>query len=194
MFKLRGQNVTAPMCGEPESWLAGLFQVTGCAVRAGEMDSNPFRCVVTYSLSQVQSTGEVATGTMAVTKTELLSDRARVHICCKTPWGVPDECTVVEILYESLRTLPKPPPMDHGPRIWGKSWEEAFYIPACNTTISFRFLTWQESDDCRMETLVGGPYLGQLREFARLTNGAQSSATNHPARRLISEHCVSTPT
>ena len=131
---------------------------------------------------------------MAVTKTELLSDRARVHICCKTPWGVPDECTVVEILYESLRTLPKPPPMDHGPRMWGKSWEESFYIPARNSTISFRFLTWQESDDCRMEALVGGPYLGQLRGFPMLSNGAESAATKPSVRYQIAEHCVSTAT
>ena len=84
--------------------------------------------------------------------------------------------------------------MDDGPRIWGKSWEESFYIPARNCTISFRFLTWQESDDCRMEALVGGPYLGQLREVPMLSNGAQSAATKHPVRHLIAEHCVSTAT
>jgi hypothetical protein len=131
---------------------------------------------------------------MAVTKTELLSDRARLHIWCKGPWGIPDKYTMVEVLYESLRTLPGPPPMDDGFCEWGKSWEESLYIPARNTTISFRFLTWQETDDCRMEALVGGPYLGQLKEFAMLSNGGQASATKRQAQHLIAEHCASTPT
>jgi hypothetical protein len=122
---------------------------------------------------------------MAITSTELLSDRARVHIWCKGPWGVPDEYTVVEVLYESLRTLSGPPLMDHGDGIWGKSWEESLYIPTHKTTISFRFLTWQETDDCRMEALIGGPYLGQLKEFPMLSNGAQPS---DKPRCLIAEH------
>src|ERR1043166_3218617 len=130
----------------------------------------------------------VGTGTMAVTTTELLSDRARVHIRCKRPWGVPDEHIVVEVPYESLRTLPRPPHMDHGQRIWGRSWEESLYIPSCRTTISFRFLTWQETDDCRMEALIGGPYLGQLRELAMLSNGTPK------VQHLIAQHCASMPT
>jgi hypothetical protein len=121
---------------------------------------------------------------MAIVSTEFLSDRARVHIWCKDPWGVPDEHTVVEVLYDSLRTLPAPPLMDNGRGIWGKSWEESLYIPARHTTISFRFRTWQETDDCRMEALVGGPYLGQLKEFPMLSYGAEPSAV--PERGCLS--------
>ena len=80
---------------------------------------------------------------------------------------------MVEVLYESLRTLSSPPLMDHGHGIWGKSWEESVYIPLHHATISFRFLTWQETDDCRMEALAGGPYLGRLRDFLMLAVGAQ---------------------
>jgi hypothetical protein len=110
---------------------------------------------------------------MAITSTELLSDRARVHIWCKCPWGVDDVYTVLDVLYESLRELRAPPPMNHGHGVWGQSWEESVYIPARHATISFRFRTWQETDDCRMETLIGGPYLGQLRDFPILSNGSQ---------------------
>jgi hypothetical protein len=115
---------------------------------------------------------------MAITDTELLPDRVRVHIWCKAPWGVPDEYTVVEVLYASLRTLPGAPLMDHGHNIWGKSWEESLYIPTHHTTISFRFRTWQETDDCRMEALVGGPYLGQLKAFPMLSNGGGPSSAD----------------
>lgn len=100
---------------------------------------------------------------MAITNTEHLSDRARVHHWCKRPWGVADEYAVVELMYESLQTLQGPPPLDqgyHGCR--REAWEELVYLPARDVTISFHFARWEETDDCSMEALIGGPYLGKL--------------------------------
>ena len=100
---------------------------------------------------------------MVITRTEFLADRVRVYYRCLTPWAAEDERAVVEVLHASLGTLPGAPPLDHGGGIWRESWEESVYIPGCKMTISFRFARWQETDDCRMEALIGGPYLGTLR-------------------------------
>ena len=96
---------------------------------------------------------------MAITHSEYLDDRVRVHTWCKRPWGVPDERRVVEVQYTALQTLSAPPPMDQGHGIWQECWDEEVYIPAHNVSISFRFSRWQEADDCRMEALIAGPYL-----------------------------------
>jgi hypothetical protein len=96
---------------------------------------------------------------MAITKTEFLRDRMRVHYCCTRPWGTPDEYAVVEMTYESLRTLPPSPSLDHGPGEHRETWEESVYIPTQRLTVSFHFAEWEETDDFRMQVLVGGPYL-----------------------------------
>ena len=67
---------------------------------------------------------------------------------------------MVEVLYESIPTLPTLP-ADHGHGEFRECWEESVYVPARNATICLRFARWQETDDCRMEGLVGGPYLSQ---------------------------------
>ena len=100
---------------------------------------------------------------MSITNTEHLSDRARVHHWCKRPWGVADEYAVVEVLYASLPMLPRPPTLDHDYLgCQREAWEEVLYLPVCNVTISFHFARWEETDDCSMEALIGGPYLGKL--------------------------------
>ena len=100
---------------------------------------------------------------MVITHTELLSDRARFHYCCKRPWGVEDEYAIVELMYESLPTLSCPPPLGHGYQgCHRETWEEFVYLPARDVTISFHFARWEETDDCSMEALIGGPYLGKL--------------------------------
>jgi hypothetical protein len=100
---------------------------------------------------------------MAIESAELLSDRVRVHYWCKRPWGSPDEVAVVEVLHEAIRTLPAPPPsLAFGRGQYRRCWEESVYIPAQNVTISLHFAEWQETDDCMMEGLIGGPYLGKL--------------------------------
>ena len=99
---------------------------------------------------------------MAITSTEHLSDRARVHYWCKRPWGVADEYAVVEMMYESLPTLQSPPPLDQGHRgFQPQTWEGFVYLPEYDVTISFHFARWEETDDCSMEALIGGPYLGK---------------------------------
>jgi hypothetical protein len=102
---------------------------------------------------------------MAITETEFLDDRVRVHYNCIKPWATDDERAVVEVLHESLGTMAGAPPLDHGGGIWRESWEESVYIAGCKATISFRFARWQETDDCRMEALIGGPYLGTLGQL-----------------------------
>ena len=103
---------------------------------------------------------------MTITQSEFLSDRVRVHYRCKLPWGVEDEDAVYEITHKSIRKLSSPAPLKHGRREWGESWEESVYVPGCHVTISFQFARWQESDDCCMEGLSGGPYLGKLESGA----------------------------
>ena len=95
---------------------------------------------------------------MAITKTEFLADRLRVHFFCPRPWGSKDEYGVVEVLYETIRTLP-PIPMDEGYLRSRDVWEESVYVPGLHVTVLFRFAKWQETDDCQMHALVGGPYL-----------------------------------
>lgn len=96
---------------------------------------------------------------MAITNTEFLKDRMRVHYCCKRPWGTPDEDALLDVTYESLPTLPPSPSLDHGPGGPRETWEELVYIPTEKLTVSFHFAQWQETDDCRMQAFVGGPYL-----------------------------------
>ena len=95
---------------------------------------------------------------MAITKTEFLNDRLRVHFFCPRPWGSDDEYSVVEVAYETIHEL-SPIPVDQGHGDFREVWEEAVYVPDLQVTLVFRFAKWQETDDCRMEALVGGPYL-----------------------------------
>jgi hypothetical protein len=105
---------------------------------------------------------------MSITHTEHLHDRTRVHLWCKRPWGVADEYGTVELMYESLSALQSPPPLDHGfDGCSRETWEEFVYVPERDVTISFHFARWVETDDCSMESLVGGPYLGK-RVAARM--------------------------
>lgn len=95
---------------------------------------------------------------MAIIKTEFLTDRLRMYYCCARPWGTADEYEVLEVAYGALTSLPGLP-LDHGHGEFRTVWEEQVFIPACKTTICYRFAKWQETDDCRMEGFVGGPYL-----------------------------------
>ena len=102
---------------------------------------------------------------MAITSTEFLRDSVEVHYWCKRPWGVPDEYAVMDVPYESLSKLPCLPPLSHR-RDGGRDvWEEWVDVPARNVRVSFHFARWEESDDCSMEALIGGPYLGKWGEY-----------------------------
>lgn len=93
----------------------------------------------------------------AITKTEFLTDSVRVCFCCRLPWGTSDERSAVDLPYAAISALPVLP-TDHGHGEFRETWEESVYIPTGNVTVVFRFAKWQETDDCRMEALVGGPY------------------------------------
>ncbi len=95
---------------------------------------------------------------MAITKTEFLIDRLRVHFFCPRPWASGDEFGVVEVPYENIRALTTIP-LDEGHGEFREAWVESVYVPSLRVTVLFRFAKWQETDDCRMEGLVGGPYL-----------------------------------
>jgi hypothetical protein len=109
---------------------------------------------------------EAADKVMRITDTEFLFDRVRVHYTCKRPWGVPDEYAVMEVRYDSLDTLPSPPPVTCGPNECREVWEESVYIRTHHATVSFHFAEWEETDDFRMQALIGGPYLGKLNAVA----------------------------
>jgi len=94
----------------------------------------------------------------AITATEFLSDCVRISYFCHRPWGSADEHAVIDLPYASLRDLPAPS-ADHGHGEFRETWEESVYVPPCDATVILRFAKWQETDDCRMEGLVGGPYL-----------------------------------
>ena len=94
-----------------------------------------------------------------ITHLEYLSDRVRIHYQCGTPWGVPDHFAIVELLYESIRSLPSPPALNRGFQDLGVTWEESVYVPVVSATVSLRFAQWEETDDFRMQALIGGPYL-----------------------------------
>jgi hypothetical protein len=99
----------------------------------------------------------------AITRTEFLPDCVRVHFFCHRPWGMLDEQSMVELPYAGIPALPALP-MDHGHGEFRETWDEAIYLRPPNATIIFRFVEWQETDDCRMEALLGGPYLAPAGE------------------------------
>lgn len=96
----------------------------------------------------------------AITRTEFFADRVRVYFLCHRPWGTSDERTIVNLAYADIRALPVLP-VDHGHGEFRETWDESVYLQPPDATIIFRFVTWQETDDCRMEALVGGPYLAR---------------------------------
>jgi len=106
--------------------------------------------------------------TVAITNTEFLTDSVRVYYYCRRPWGADDERTMVELPYAAISALPGLT-LDHAHGEFREAWVESVYIPACNSTICFRFAKWQETDDCRMEGLVGGPYLATPGDRAAVT-------------------------
>jgi len=106
---------------------------------------------------------------VAITETEFLTDRLRVHYFCRRPWGVEDEQATVEVSYATIPTLP-PVPRDFVHGEFRHAWVESVEVPACHATICFRFAQWQETDDCRMEGMVSGPFL--------LTDPHPASAAN----------------
>jgi len=103
----------------------------------------------------------------AITKTEFLPDSVRINFFCRRPWGTNDERSVVELQYAAIRGLPALP-TDHAHGEFRETWEESVYVPAVKVTLLFRFAKWQETDDCRMEGLVGGPYLALADGPARI--------------------------
>lgn len=94
----------------------------------------------------------------AITKTDFLPASVRVHFFCHRPWGTDDERSMVELPYADIRALPVLP-VDDGHGEFRETWEESVYIRSADVTVYFRFAKWQETDDCRMEAMVGGPYL-----------------------------------
>ena len=94
----------------------------------------------------------------AITKTEFWTDSVRIYFSCQRPWGTSDERSMVELPYDAIHALPVQP-TDHGHGEFRETWEESVYIQIVNVTVYFRFAKWQETDDCRMEALVDGPYL-----------------------------------
>ena len=96
--------------------------------------------------------------TKAITKTVFLTDSVRIYFSCQRPWGTNDERSMVELQYAAVPALPVQP-TDHGHGEFRETWEESVYIRTANVTVYFRFAKWQETDDCRMEALVDGPYL-----------------------------------
>lgn len=107
--------------------------------------------------------------TPAITRTEFLPDSVRVHFFCHRPWGMMDEQSMVELPYAGVRALPALP-ADHGHGEFRGTWDESVYLQAAKLRIIFRFVEWQETDDCRMEALLGGPYLARAGE----TDGGNS--------------------
>lgn len=96
---------------------------------------------------------------MAITRTEFLNDRVRVHYCLKRPRGEPDKNGVVEVLFDSIFTLPLAPTIGgSGQDDRDETWEELVSVPACNVILSLQFQEWQETNSCRMQALVGGPF------------------------------------
>ena len=104
---------------------------------------------------------------MPIESTEFLSDRVRVHYRCMMPWATPDQYAVAEVLYDSIITLPAPPPLNQGHDERRHEWEESISNPTQDVIISFQFAEWQETDDFAMQTLIGGPYLGTVEGAAQ---------------------------
>jgi len=145
-----------PSSGVKEAWTC---------LECGEEIEGQFSACWSCGTEQVPRSGggpPVPPPVHVITHSELLNDKVRVHYSCLRPWATDDERGVVEVLHESIPALPRPPSLEQGHGVWREVWEETIAVPACAVTISFHFARWQETDDCRMEALIGGPYLGQL--------------------------------
>ena len=99
----------------------------------------------------------------AINRTEFLPDSVRIHFFCHRPWGMMDEQSMVELAYAGIPALPALP-ADHGHGEFRETWDESVYLQSAKLRIIFRFVEWQETDDCRMEALLGGPYLARSGE------------------------------
>jgi hypothetical protein len=109
---------------------------------------------------------------------ELLNDKIRVHYRCIRPWATEDERGIAEVPWEAIPALPGPPPMEQGGGVWREVWDESVDVPAFDVTIFFRFARWQETDDCRMEALIGGPYKGTLAPLDQASRKASVGPVN----------------
>jgi hypothetical protein len=113
--------------------------------------------------------------TKAINKIEFLTESVRVYFSCHRPWGEGDEQTMVEVPLAAIPALPGLP-QDHGHGEFRQVWEETVAIPELKAAVLFRFVAWQETDDCRMEALVGGPYLAGMASTTDRPAGIQLSA------------------
>jgi hypothetical protein len=101
--------------------------------------------------------GDDTSHPVSITHVELLDDRLRVYFHCQRPWGAVDEDGVREVMLADIAALPCLPE-DCGHGEFREAWEETVPVPALGVMLIFRFAQWQETDDCRMAGLGGGPY------------------------------------
>ena len=82
---------------------------------------------------------------------------------------------MVEVLYNTIPTLPSLTSDEiHGD--FREVWIESVYVPDLRVTVLFRFAKWQETDDCRMQALAGGPFLVADRGSDQVPDAPQPTA------------------
>ena len=100
----------------------------------------------------------VASRTTMISNVELLPDRVLIHYWCKQPWSSPDTRGVVDVPYATLDHLPTPPLLAVFQEECRDVSEEGVWISRESAFICLHFAEWQETDDCTMQALIGGPY------------------------------------
>jgi hypothetical protein len=98
----------------------------------------------------------------AITQSEELGDRVRIHFHFDKPDGIPHYNGTREILYADISNLPEEPnlPKDISPALQcTEYWRETISVIRISKKIAYHFTEWQENARCREQDFQGGPYL-----------------------------------
>jgi hypothetical protein len=99
-----------------------------------------------------------ASRTTMISNVEFFPDRVLIHYWCKQPWNSQDARGVVDVTYAGLDHLPTAPLLAVFQQECRDVSEEAVWIARESAFICLHFAEWQETDDCTMQALIGGPY------------------------------------
>jgi hypothetical protein len=91
---------------------------------------------------------------MAIEEIIELEDKVKIKFHLVNGCRIPDEFPEIEVKYEDVLSLPKPPELGGD-----NPWSETIYLKKLDKTISFHFDEWLETAYASMQGIRGGPFL-----------------------------------